>query len=110
VWLASLGITSVTVFFLFNLATPMFAQNTILTPGLSSKPALAEVQRESARANLTGMQSAMMKSQARAEVSQQISELDKPVVEDVKLAGETGDKKKFLGSLFLYMLLKSQER
>jgi hypothetical protein len=108
-----LGITSVALLF-FSLSAPSIAENTILVPGMTlSGPALATTDPLPAahpKLVLDGtrdLPSILNTGRSRAEVSQQLSQVDTPAVEDGKVVGE---KKKFLGGLLLYMLLKSQER
>jgi hypothetical protein len=100
------------VLLVFSLSVPSIAQNTILVPSVAShESSLAPTGARSATQPKLALEGnpalVLSNSQSRAEVSQQMAQVDAPAVEDGKVVGE---KKKFLGGLFLYMLLKSQER
>ena len=106
-----LGMTIIGFSF-FSASVPSLAQKNILAPRTtSSESSLITATPRIAgtpKLALDGRSDFILdKSQARAEVSQRMSEVDAPVVEEPTVGGE---RKKFLGGLFLYMLLKAQER
>jgi hypothetical protein len=108
---ARIGIALLAIL-LFSLTLTSFSDDPILTTRLSG-PAVAQGSISPAGLRALGhddryiLHGPLDTAPSRAEVSQPVSPSD---VQPVESSRVSGDKKKFLGGIFLYMLLRSQER